>query len=51
VFAVRRSAEIGRMREVDALSIHEIVGRTGHDRNTVRRALRREGTPRCERPA
>ena len=34
------------MREVEWLSIHEIVRRTDHDRNTVRRALRREGPPR-----
>ena len=39
------------MREVEGLSIHEIVRRTGHDRNTVRRALRREGPPRYERPS
>src|SRR4051812_14471290 len=38
------------MWEVEGLSIHEIVRRTGHDRNTVRRALRREGPPRYERP-
>src|SRR5919198_329872 len=38
------------MREVERLSIHEIVRRTGHDRNTVRRALRREGPPRYRRP-
>ena len=36
-------AEIRRMREVEGLSIHEIACRTGHYRNTVRRALRREG--------
>ena len=47
---VRRWAEIRRMREVEGLSIHEIVRRTGHDRNTVRRALRREGPPHYERP-
>ena len=47
---VRRWAEIRRMGEVEGLSIHEIVRRTGHDRNTVRRALRREGPPRYERP-
>ena len=47
---VRRWAEIRRMREVEGVSIHEIVRRTGHDRNTVRRALRREGPPRYERP-
>jgi transposase len=38
------------MREVDGLSIREIARRTGHDRNTVRRALRRAGPPRYERP-
>lgn len=48
---VQRWAEIRRMKEVEGLSIHEIVRRTGHDRNTVRRALRREGPPRYGRPA
>jgi transposase len=43
-------AEIRRMREVEGLSIHEIARRTGHDRNTVRRALRREGPPAYRRP-
>jgi transposase len=38
------------MKEVEGLSIHEIARRTGHDRNTVRRALRREGPPRYQRP-
>jgi transposase len=38
------------MREVEGLSIHEIARRTGHDRNTVRRALRREGPPVYRRP-
>jgi transcriptional regulator with XRE-family HTH domain len=51
VLEVRRWAEIRRMREVEGLSIHEIVRRTGHDRNTVRRALRSEGPPRYERPS
>ena len=46
---VRRWAEIRRMREVEGLSIHEVARRTGHDRNTVRRALRREGPPRYQR--
>jgi transposase len=50
VLDVRRWAEIRRMKEVDGLSIHEIVRRTGHDHKTVRRALRREGPPRYERP-
>jgi transposase len=49
VLDVRRWAEIRRMREVEGLSIHEIVRRTGHDRNTVRRALRRDGPPRYQR--
>jgi transposase len=38
------------MKEVDGLSIREIAKRTGHDRNTVRRALRREGAPQYRRP-
>jgi hypothetical protein len=50
VLDVQRWAEIRRMKEVEGLSIHEIVRRTGHDRNTVRRALRREGPPRYVRP-
>jgi len=50
VLDVQRWAEIRRMKEVDGLSIHEIVRRTGHDRNTVRRALRREGLPSYQRP-
>jgi transposase len=50
VLDVRRWAEIRRMKEVEGLSIHDIARRTGHDRNTVRRALRREGPPRYQRP-
>jgi transposase len=50
VLDVRRWAEIRRMKEVEGLSIHEIARRTGRDRNTVRRALRREGPPRYQRP-
>jgi transposase len=50
VLDVRRWAEIRRMRVVEGLPIHEIVRRTGHDGNTVRRALRREGPPRYRRP-
>jgi transposase len=50
VLEVRRWAEIRRMKEVEGLSIREIEKRTGHDRNTVRRALRRAGPPRYERP-
>jgi transposase len=50
VLDVRSWAEIRRMHEVEGLSIHEIARRTGHDRNTVRRALRREGPPVYRRP-
>jgi transposase len=50
VLDVQRWAEIRRMRDVDGLSIREIAKRTGHDRNTVRRALRREGPPCYRRP-
>jgi len=50
VLDVRRWAEIRRMKEVEGLSMHEIVRRTGHDRNAVRRALRREGPPGYVRP-
>jgi len=49
VLDVQRWADIRRMKEVDGLSIREIVRRTGHDRNTVRRALRRQGPPRYRR--
>jgi transposase len=49
VLDVQRWAEMRRMREVERLSIREIAKRTGHDRNTVRRALRRNGPPRYER--
>lgn len=44
-------AEIRRMRLVEGKGIREIARATGHDRNTVRRALRRQGPPRYERPA
>lgn len=47
---MREWAEIRRMREVEGLSIREIARRTGRDRNTVRRALRREGPPVYRRP-
>jgi transposase len=50
VLDVQRWAEIRRMKFVDGLSIHEIGRRTGHDRNTVRRALRSDEPPRYERP-
>jgi transposase len=51
VLDVREWAEIRRMHEVDGLSIREIARRTGRDRNTVRRALRRQGPPVYRRPA
>lgn len=38
------------MKFVEGLSIGEIVRRTGHGRNTVRRALRREEPPAYRRP-
>ena len=47
---VREWAEIRRMHEVEGLSIREIARRTGHDRNTIRRALRRQGPPVYCRP-
>jgi transposase len=50
VLDVREWAEIRRMKEVEVLSIREIARRTGHDRNTVRRALRRQGPPVYRRP-
>jgi transposase len=51
VLDVLRWAEIRALREVEGLSIREIARRTGHDRNTVRRALRCAGPPRYERPS
>jgi transposase len=50
VLEVREWAEIRRMREVEGLSIRAIARRTGRDRNTVRRALRRSGPPGYRRP-
>jgi len=49
VVGVESWAEIKRMSEVEKRGIREIARLTGHDRNTVRRALRREGPPRYER--
>jgi DNA invertase Pin-like site-specific DNA recombinase len=40
VVGVEQWAEIRRMYFVKRLSIKEIVRRTGHSRNTIRRALR-----------
>ncbi|MGH3030435.1 MAG: IS21 family transposase [Gaiellaceae bacterium] len=47
---VEQWAEIRRLYFVKRLSIREIVRRTGHGRNTVRRALRSGGPPRYRRP-
>jgi transposase len=51
VLGVLRWAEIRRMREVEGRSIRAIARRTGHDRNAVRRALRRAGPPHYGRPS
>lgn len=47
---VEQWAEIRRLYFVRRLSISEIVRRTGHARNTVRRALRSGEPPRYRRP-
>lgn len=47
---VQRWAEIRRMKFVEDLSIGEIVRRTGHGKNTVRRALRSDSPPVYRRP-
>jgi transposase len=49
VVGVEQWAEIRRMYFVKRLSIKEIVRRTGHSRNTVRRALRSGEPPRYRR--
>ncbi len=48
---VQRWAEIRRMRFVEGLSIAEIVRRTAHGKNTVRRAIRSDSPPAYRRPA
>ncbi len=48
---VEQWAEIRRLYFVKRLSIKEIVRRTGHGRNTIRRALRSSEAPRYRRPA
>src|SRR5262249_31214349 len=50
VVGVEQWAEIRRLYFVKRLSIKEIVRRTGHGRNTIRRALRSAETPRYRRP-
>jgi transposase len=47
---VEQWAEIRRLYFVKRLSIKEIVRRTGHSRNTIRRALRSGEPPRYRRP-
>ncbi len=47
---VERWAEMRRMHLIDGLSQREIARRTGRDRKTVRRALRRSDPPRYSRP-
>jgi transposase len=51
VVRVEQWAEIRRLHFVKGLSIRQIVRRTGHGRNAIRRALRSDGPPRYERPA
>jgi transposase len=51
VVGVEQWAEIHRLYFVKRLSIKEIVRRTGHGRNTIRRALRSAEAPRYRRPA
>jgi transposase len=50
VVGVEQWAEIRRLYFVKRLSIKEIVRRTGHGRNTIRRALRSGEPPRYRRP-
>jgi transposase len=50
VLGVQRWAEIRRLRFVEGLSIGEIVRRTGHGKNTVRRAIRSDSPPVYRRP-
>jgi transposase len=50
VVGVEQWAEIRRLYFVRRLSIKEIVRRTGHGRNTIRRALRSGEPPRYRRP-
>jgi transposase len=50
VVGVEQWAEIRRLYFVGRLSIKEIVRRSGHSRNTIRRALRSGEPPRYRRP-
>ncbi len=47
---VEEWAELRRLHFVRRLSIREIQRRTGHDRKTIRRALRTDAPPRYSRP-
>ena len=47
---VEQWAEIRRLYVVKRLSIKEVVRRTGHSRNTIRRALRSAEAPIYRRP-
>jgi transposase len=51
VVGVEQWAEIRRLYFVERLSIREIVRRSGHGRNTIRRALRSAEAPRYRRPS
>jgi transposase len=50
VVGVEQWAEIRRLYVVKRLSIKEVVRRTGHSRNTIRRALRSAEAPIYRRP-
>jgi hypothetical protein len=50
VVGVEQWAEIRRLYFVKRLSVKEIVRRTGHGRNAIRRALRSGEPPKYRRP-
>lgn len=50
MISVEEWAEIRRLHKSQGMSIKAIARHLGVGRNTVRRALRREGPPRYERP-
>jgi transposase len=51
VLEVEEWAEIRRLHFVGGLSVRELARRTGHGRNTIRRALRSDDAPRYVRRA
>jgi transposase len=51
VLEVEEWAEIRRLHFVGGVSVRELARRTGHGRNTIRRALRSEDAPRYVRRA